>query len=80
MTNAAIDSGPFGDIYVSMGEPVDGGAWIIRVYSKPFITWVWFGFIMMAIGGFLALSDRRYRIQTQRDAVLPRGAAAKGAQ
>ena len=78
MTNAAIDSGPFGDIYVSMGEPVDGGAWIIRVYSKPFITWVWFGFIMMAFGGFLAVSDRRYRMATERDAI-PRGATAKGA-
>jgi cytochrome c-type biogenesis protein CcmF len=76
MTNAAIDSGPFGDIYVSMGEPVDGGAWIIRVYSKPFITWVWGGFVMMAIGGFLALSDRRYRVGAQRDSTVPRGAAA----
>jgi cytochrome c-type biogenesis protein CcmF len=75
MTNAAIDSGPLGDIYVSMGEPVDNGAWIIRVYSKPFITWVWFGFIMMAIGGFLALSDRRYRTAIERDAALPRGTA-----
>ena len=73
MTNAAIDSGPFGDLYVSMGEPVGDGAWIIRVYSKPFITWIWFGFIMMAIGGFLALSDRRYRTAIERDAALPRG-------
>ncbi len=55
MTNAAIDSGITGDLYVSMGEPVDGGAWIIRVYSKPFITWVWGGFVLMALGGFLAL-------------------------
>jgi cytochrome c-type biogenesis protein CcmF len=76
MTNAAIDSGPFGDLYVSMGEPVDGGAWIIRVYSKPFITWLWTGFTMMAIGGFLALSDRRYRVGAERDATMPRGAAA----
>jgi cytochrome c-type biogenesis protein CcmF len=76
MTNAAIDSGPFGDLYVSMGEPVDGGAWIIRVYSKPFIVWIWFGFVMMAIGGFLALSDRRYRVAAERDATVPRGAAA----
>jgi len=75
MTNAAIDSGPLGDLYVSMGEPVDNGAWIIRVYSKPFITWVWFGFIMMAVGGFLALSDRRYRTAIERDAALPRGSA-----
>ena len=76
MTNAAIDSGPFGDLYVSMGEPVDNGAWIVRVYSKPFITWVWFGFIMMAIGGLLALSDRRYRTAIERDLTLPRSAAA----
>ena len=76
MTNAAIDSGPFGDLYVSMGEPVDGGAWVIRVYSKPFIIWVWFGFVMMAIGGFLALSDRRYRVAEKREATVPLGAAA----
>jgi cytochrome c-type biogenesis protein CcmF len=76
MTNAAIDSGPFGDIYVSMGEPVAGGAWVVRVYSKPFVTWLWGGFTLMAIGGFLALSDRRYRLGAQRDAVLPRGALA----
>ena len=75
MTNAAIDSGLFGDIYVSMGEPVDGGAWIIRVYSKPFITWVWGGFVMMAMGGFLAITDRRYRTAAQRDAALAQSAA-----
>ena len=76
MTNAAIDSGPFGDLYVSMGEPLDGGAWVIRVYSKPFITWLWGGFLLMAIGGFLALSDRRYRAGARREATLPHGAAA----
>jgi cytochrome c-type biogenesis protein CcmF len=76
MTNAAIDSGLFGDRYVSMGEPVDGGAWIIRVYSKPFITWIWGGFVLMALGGFLAISDRRYRTPAQREAAVPHGAAA----
>jgi cytochrome c-type biogenesis protein CcmF len=76
MTNAAIDEGPFGDIYVSMGEPVENGAWVIRVYAKPFILWVWGGFMMMAIGGFLALSDRRYRMAAPRDALVPRGVAA----
>ena len=77
MTNAAIDSGLFGDIYVSMGEPVDGGAWIIRVYSKPFITWVWGGFVLMALGGFLALSRPPLpHRRAKRDAALPRGAAA----
>jgi len=76
MTNAAIDSGVTGDIYVSMGEPVDGNAWIIRVYSKPFITWVWGGFVLMALGGFLAMTDRRYRTAAQRDAALAQSAAA----
>jgi cytochrome c-type biogenesis protein CcmF len=77
MTNAAIDSGLFGDIYVSLGDPVGNGAWVVRVYSKPFVTWLWGGFILMAIGGFLALSDRRYRVAAQRGAVaIPRGAAA----
>jgi len=76
MTNAAIDSGPTGDLYLSMGEPVDNGGWIIRVYSKPFITWIWSGFVLMAIGGFLAISDRRYRTASARDAALARSAAA----
>ena len=72
MTNAAIDSGLTGDLYVSMGEPVGDNAWTIRVYSKPFITWVWGGFIMMAIGGFLAVSDRRYRAASARATVPAR--------
>ena len=80
MTNAAIDSGVTGDIYVSMGEPVAGGAaWIIRVYSKPFITWVWGGFVLMALGGFLALMDRRYRRQERPVAASARASGAVGA-
>jgi cytochrome c-type biogenesis protein CcmF len=75
MTEAAIDSGLFGDLYVSLGEPVDGGAWVVRVYSKPFVTWIWFGCILMALGGVLALSDRRYRAQARREAEVPRGSA-----
>jgi len=78
MTEAAIDPGPFGDLYVSLGEPVDGGAWSVRVYHKPFVTWIWFGCIIMAIGGFLALSDRRYRVAQRRDATV-HGAAPRAA-
>ena len=48
----------------------------MRVYSKPFVTWIWGGCLLMALGGFLALSDRRYRVGAQRDVALPRGAAA----
>jgi len=51
MTEAAIDSGVFGDLYVSLGEPVDGAAWTVRVYRKPFVTWIWGGCILMALAG-----------------------------
>ena len=61
MTEAAIEPSLAGDLYVSMGEEVDGGAWIIRVYVKPFVDWIWGGCLLMALGGALAVSDRRYR-------------------
>ena len=75
MTEAAIATGLFGDLYVSLGEPVSDGAWSVRVYRKPFVTWIWGGCIIMALGGFLALTDRRYRRVAPREAeVLPAGA------
>jgi cytochrome c-type biogenesis protein CcmF len=71
MTEAAIDSGLFGDLYVALGEPVGEGAWALRVYHKPFIFWLWLGGIAMAAGGLLAASDRRYRLRVRRPAVEP---------
>src|SRR5258705_8981043 len=62
MTETAIDTGLFRDLYVSLGEPVSGGAWSVRVYYKPFVDWIWGGAVLMAIGGGLALSDRRYAV------------------
>jgi len=61
MTDAAISPGLLGDLYISLGEPVAGSAWVVRVYYKPFIDWIWGGCLIMAAGGALALSDRRYR-------------------
>jgi cytochrome c-type biogenesis protein CcmF len=61
MTEAAIHPGLTGDLYVSMGEEVEGGAWIVRVYVKPFIDWIWGGCMIMALGGLMAVTDRRYR-------------------
>jgi cytochrome c-type biogenesis protein CcmF len=66
MTEAAIDTRVAGDLYVSLGEPVTetghAGAWGVRIYVKPFIDWIWGGCVLMALGGFLAVADRRYRI------------------
>jgi cytochrome c-type biogenesis protein CcmF len=73
MTEAAIDSGIFGDRYVSMGEPINDGkdSWSVRVYHKPFVTWIWYGCILMTLGGLLAISDRRYRVSARRDVAKP---------
>jgi cytochrome c-type biogenesis protein CcmF len=63
MTEAAIDSGLLRDLYVSLGEPIEGERpqWSVRVYYKPFVSWIWYGAILMVLGGLLAVSDRRYR-------------------
>jgi len=71
LTDAAIDRSPTRDLYVSLGERVDGGAWIVRVYVKPFVDWIWGGCLLMALGGALAASDRRYRAKHPRDAAAP---------
>jgi cytochrome c-type biogenesis protein CcmF len=66
MTETAIDSGLFRDLYVSMGEPVNAGAWSVRVYYKPFVGWIWYGAVLMALGGGLALTDRRYALARKK--------------
>jgi len=70
MTETAIDSGLFRDLYISLGEPVAGGAWSVRVYYKPFVGWIWGGAVLMAIGGGLALSDRRYALAARKERQL----------
>ena len=71
MTEAAIDTGFTRDLYVSLGEPVGDGAWVVRIYHKPFVDWIWGGAFLMALGGILAVSDRRYRLarKAEREAV-----------
>ncbi len=76
MTEADIHTGVFGDLYVALGEPVERGAWSVRVYYKPFISWIWAGCAIMALGGGLALADRRYRFHTRREE-RPLGAYAE---
>jgi cytochrome c-type biogenesis protein CcmF len=61
MTEAAIDDGFFRDLYAAMGEPLENGAWSLRLYYKPMIRWIWLGCLMMMFGGVLAISDKRYR-------------------
>jgi cytochrome c-type biogenesis protein CcmF len=72
LTEAAINVGFLRDLYVSLGEPIpeSEGAWAVRVYIKPFVDWIWFGCLLMAMGGVLAISDRRYRIHSKKAAAL----------
>ena len=65
MTEAGIERGFTRDLYVSLGEATNDGAWIVRVQHKPFVGWIWGGCLIMALGGLLAASDRRYRIASR---------------
>jgi len=72
MTEAAIDAGLFRDIFIAIGERVSDDAWAIRVQYKPLVRWLWLGAIFMAVGGFMAISDRRYRLrETVQKSVEP---------
>jgi cytochrome c-type biogenesis protein CcmF len=68
MTEAGIDGSFTRDIYVSLGERLEGDAWSVRIYMKPFIRHIWLGAILIAVGGFLAAGDRRYRLIQNRAA------------
>jgi cytochrome c-type biogenesis protein CcmF len=65
-TEAAIQPGITRDLYVSLGEEVSPNTWTLRVHVKPFVDWIWGGCLLMALGGIVAVSDRRYRQRARR--------------
>ncbi len=67
MTEAGIDPGVFRDVYVALGEPLGNNAWAVRVHIKPFVRWIWFGALLMGLGGFVTATDRRFRNKTARN-------------
>lgn len=79
MTEAGIDAGFTRDLYVALGEPLENGAWAVRVHIKPFVRWIWLGALLMSLGGVLSVTDKRYRVKVRtrvRDAL---GLAQQGA-
>ncbi|MDQ3229563.1 MAG: heme lyase CcmF/NrfE family subunit [Pseudomonadota bacterium] len=76
MTEAAIDAGMFRDLYVALGEPLgasaSGPVWAVRVHVKPFVRWIWFGALLMALGGFVTATDRRFRNLTTIKTTSPK--------
>ncbi len=83
MTEAAINAGFLRDVYVSLGEPIDRdrpeAEWAVRVYYKPFVDWIWGGCVLMALGGLLALLDRRYRAQSRSSSTVTTPAGSQHA-
>ena len=77
MTEAAIDAGWNRDLFVALGDPLGNNAWSVRLQYKPFIRFIWLGTLIMAFGGIVASSDRRYRVNAPaKEAILPDGETA----
>jgi cytochrome c-type biogenesis protein CcmF len=66
MTEADIQVRWLGDIYVALGEPLENGAWAVRVHIKPLVRFIWIGGVLIALGGVLSIFDRRYRAPLAR--------------
>jgi cytochrome c-type biogenesis protein CcmF len=64
MTEVAIDRGLTRDLYVALGDALPPDALGIRIHYKPLVNWIWGGCLLMALGGLLAATDRRYRVAT----------------
>ena len=77
MTEAALLPGATRDLYVALGEPLGDGGWAVRVHVKPFVRWIWAGALLMALGGFVTATDRRFRARAP-DPASPHGPSADG--
>jgi cytochrome c-type biogenesis protein CcmF len=65
MTEASIDPSITRDLYVALGEGLQGGAWSVRIYYKPLVRWIWLGGLMIALGALFAAIDRRYFVRAK---------------
>jgi cytochrome c-type biogenesis protein CcmF len=61
-SETAIRTNLLSDLYVALGDNDDAGNWTVRAYWKPLVPWIWIGAVIMAFGGVVSLSDRRWRI------------------
>ena len=66
MTEAAIDASVWRDLYIALGEPIEEGAWAVRLQFKPMVRWLWLGGALIGFGALLTVADRRYRRQSTR--------------
>jgi cytochrome c-type biogenesis protein CcmF len=78
-TEAAIHTTGLADLYVALGDPDGKGGWTVRIFHEPLVPWIWAGSLIMVLGGFVSLSDRRLRVgaPTRRRAARGAGQTAK---
>ena len=69
MTEAGIDAQWRRDLFVAMGEDLGNGVWSLRIQYKPLVRFIWLGAVIMALGGFIGVLDRRYRVKAAAPAV-----------
>jgi cytochrome c-type biogenesis protein CcmF len=77
MTEAGIAAGWHRDVFVALGEPLGDGAWSVRMQYKPLVRFIWLSAIVIALGGLIAICDRRYRQRVTADARVAASAGAK---
>jgi len=75
MTEAGIRAGMDKDLFVALGDQLGNNTWSVRVQYKPLIRFIWLGALIMALGGLIAISDRRYRVSVRKKAVIDTGEA-----
>lgn len=78
MTQTGLQVNPWRDLYVAMGEELGDGSWAVRIHIKPFVRWIWVGSIIMAIGGLLSMTDKRYRLRRKKVSVSNVNTAGEG--
>jgi len=80
LTEAGIVGNIWREIYITLGEPLGEGAWSVRLYVKPFIRMIWYGPLLMALGGILAVFDKRYRKKSPSAMANEKAVAGAAAQ
>jgi len=79
MTEAGIDAAWHRDLFVALGDDLGEGAWSVRLQYKPMVRFIWFGALVMAIGGLVAITDRRYRVALRQSATASRAGSIDAA-
>jgi len=75
-TEAGILWTPLGDLYAVLGDRAGPKGWTTRFYFNPLVSWIWFGAVLMALGGLISLTDRRHRVGAPKRAARAVAAAA----